>query len=88
VYTQIVDLAAVDNSRAIIAPGNSEDSESPFRSAGIDILAKGGTRPAPLARGKIEGLKVTKTTLAAVPYQGAQAREPLMELCEAPLRGT
>ena len=70
-YTHIVDLADVDNSRAMIAPGNSEDAESPYRTAGIGLWVKGETRAAPLSRRKIEQLGVTKTTLEVQPYRGA-----------------
>jgi penicillin amidase len=73
VYTQIVDLADVDASRAMIAPGNAEDAGSPFRTAGIEIWAKGGTRPAPLSRPKVEALGATRTAVTVKPYEGPEA---------------
>lgn len=71
VYTHIVDLADVDNSRAMIAPGNAEDPESPLRKAGVEIWVKGGTRPAPLSRQKIEPLIASRLAPAVQPYNGA-----------------
>lgn len=71
-YTQIVDLNEMDNSRSVIAPGNSEDADSPFRTAGMEIWVKGGTHPAPLSRKKIEQLGVTKTVVAVRSYEGAR----------------
>ena len=49
-YTQIVDLSDVDNSRSMIAPGNAEDSAGPFRTSQIDLWVSGTTHPAPLSR--------------------------------------
>lgn len=68
-YTQIVDLNEIDSSRTIIAPGNSEDAESPFRTAGMEIWVKGGTHPAPLSRAKIEQLGATKTVVSVKSYK-------------------
>ena len=50
VYTHIVDLSEIDNSRAMIAPGNTEDATSPLRTAGVELWVQGRTRPAPLSR--------------------------------------
>ena len=63
VYTHIVDLADIDNSRAMIAPGNCEDGASPLRTAGIDLWVQGRTRPAPLSRDKSSNLGCTTTRL-------------------------
>jgi acyl-homoserine lactone acylase PvdQ len=40
------DLADVDNSRAMIAPGNAEDSAGPHRTNQMDLWVRGTTRPA------------------------------------------
>jgi hypothetical protein len=86
-YTQIVDLGDLDNSRAMIAPGNSEDAESPHRTAGIEIWARGETRPAPLTREKIERLGVVKISLEVAPYRGPSGPKPLtVETADAGLR--
>ena len=82
VYTQIVDLGDPDNSRAVIAPGNSEDGESPFRTAGIDLWVKGTTRPSPLTREKVERLGVTRSTLEVRPYSGPKG-SPLFTVTAA-----
>ena len=55
-YTQIVDLSDVDNSRSMIAPGNAEDAAGAFRTNQIDIWVQGTTHAAPLSRDKIEAL--------------------------------
>ena len=57
-YTQIVDLADVDNSRCMSAPGNAEDAAGPFRANQMDIWVQGTTHAAPLSRDKIEALTV------------------------------
>jgi penicillin amidase len=72
-YTQIVDLADLDNSRAMIAPGNCEDGKSPLRTAGIDLWVQGRTRPAPLSRDKVEQLGCSTTRVKAQPYEGPLA---------------
>ncbi len=69
-YTQIVDLADVDNSRAMIAPGNSEDARSPFRTSGMDVWVRGATRPAPLSRDKILAMAASRTALSPSAYTG------------------
>ena len=76
-YTHIVDLAAIDNSRAMIAPGNSEDAASPLRTAGIELWVQGRTRPAPLSREKVEQLGCTATRLAVQAYVGPLASPAL-----------
>ena len=77
VYTQIVDLADIDNSRAMIAPGNCEDGTSPLRTAGIDLWVQGRTRPAPLSRDKVDQLGCSTTRVEARSYQGPLASPPL-----------
>jgi penicillin amidase len=69
-YTQIVDLADVDNSRSVLPPGISEDPESPFHANQIPLWVKGMTHPAPLSRPKVEAVAVSRLPLAVVPYQG------------------
>jgi hypothetical protein len=46
--SQIVDLSGVDNSRSMMAPGNSEPGQ--FRPNPVDLWVKGATHPAPLSR--------------------------------------
>jgi penicillin amidase len=72
-YTQIVDLADIDNSRAMIAPGNSEDATDPQRTAGIELWVEGRTRPAPLSRARVERLGGTRTEVAVLAYSGPDA---------------
>jgi len=71
-YSQIVDLSDVDNSRSMTAPGNAEDG--PFRTNQVDLWVKGTTHPAPLSRAKVEALGVTGTRLVAKAYEGPLAR--------------
>jgi penicillin amidase len=73
VYTHIVDLAEIDNSRAMIAPGNCEDAASPLRTAGIELWVQGRTRPAPLSRDKVEQLRCSTTRLEVQAYDGPPA---------------
>ena len=76
-YTQIVDLADLDNSRAMIAPGNCEDGTSPLRAVGIDLWVQGRTRPAPLSRHKVEQLGCAATRIEVHPYDGPLAAQTL-----------
>jgi penicillin G amidase len=69
-YTQIVDLSDVDNSRCMNAPGNSEDAASSFRTSQMEIWVQGTTHAAPLARDKVEAIAVQHTTIEARPYDG------------------
>ncbi len=69
-YTQIVDLADVDNSRAVLPPGISEDPQSPFHANQMEIWAAGSTRPAPLSRGRVEEIAVSSVTIAYAPLPG------------------
>jgi len=69
-FTQIVDLADVDNSRSVLPPGISEDSESTHRTDQIALWVKGTTHPAPLSRTKVEALAASSMTLDAIPYDG------------------
>ena len=70
-YSQIVDLADVDNSRSMMAPGNAEDGR--FRTNQVDLWVNGATHPAPLSRTKLETLGVTRTKWDAKTYDGPQA---------------
>jgi hypothetical protein len=72
-YTQIVDLSNVDNSRSMIAPGNAEDAAGRFRANQIDLWAKGTTHAAPLSRAKIEALGGSRTSLVPTAYAGPVA---------------
>ena len=65
-YSQLVDLADVDNSRTMTAPGNAEDG--PFRTNQVGLWVQGTTHPAPLSRATLESLGVTRTKLAATAY--------------------
>jgi penicillin amidase len=67
-YSQIVDLSDVDNSRSMMAPGNAEDGR--FRTNQVDLWVKGTTHPAPLSRTKLEALGVISTKLMAIAYAG------------------
>jgi len=69
-YTQIVDLADVDNSRSVLPPGISEDPESPFHTNQMELWAKGSTHPAPLSRKKIEAIAASKATIEVAHYDG------------------
>lgn len=67
-YSQIVDLADVDRSRSMIAPGNAEDS--PYRTNQVDLWVRGTMHPAPLSRAKVEAPGVKAEGLTAVTYTG------------------
>ncbi|MCP5117673.1 MAG: hypothetical protein GY953_43170 [bacterium] len=67
-YTQIVDLSDIDNSRAILPPGISEDPESPFHANQMQIWADGASRPAPISRARIEAIATSTQTLDVEPY--------------------
>ena len=69
-YTQIVDLADLDNSRSVLPPGISEDPESRHHTDQMDIWAKGATHPAPLSRHRIEAMAASSMTVKATPYEG------------------
>ena len=62
-YTQIVDLADIDNSRTILPPGISEDPDSPFHTNQAQLWVEGRTHPAPLSRPRIEENAVSRTVL-------------------------
>jgi penicillin amidase len=80
IYSQIVDLADVDNSRSMIAPGNAEDSA--FRTNQVDLWAGGTMHPAPLSRAKVEALGCKAWNLTAVAYSGSLS-SPLKTVREA-----
>jgi penicillin amidase len=52
-YTQVVDLSNIDNSRAFLPPGISEDPRSPHFFDQIELWVAGETRPAPLSREEV-----------------------------------
>ena len=69
-YSQIVDLSEIDNSRAMLAPGVSEDPESPFYLNQMDLWANGQLRAAPLSRDRIEDLAVATSVIEVLPFSG------------------
>jgi len=52
-YTQVVDLSNIDNSRAFLPPGISEDPRSPHFFDQVELWVAGETRPAPLSREEV-----------------------------------
>lgn len=76
IYSQIVDLSDIDNSRSMCAPGNAEDG--PFRTNQVDLWVRGTTHPAPLSRARIEALGNTRTkNLTVIAYKGPLSASPL-----------
>jgi len=73
-YTQIVDLADIDSSRAVLPPGISEDPESPHHADQMSIWVAGATRPAPLSRARIEASATSSRGLTAEPYDSVTPR--------------
>jgi penicillin amidase len=69
IYSQIVDLADVDNSRSMITPGNAEDGA--FRTNQVDLWVRGTMHPAPLSRAKVEALGGKAQNLTVVAYSGS-----------------
>jgi penicillin amidase len=69
-YTQIVDLADVDNSRSVLPPGVTEDAASPYHAAQMDVWVKGTTHPAPLSRGRVEAVLGSRIALTVAAYSG------------------
>ena len=67
-YTQIVDLADVDNSRSLLPPGISEDPASSHHTDQVDLWVKGTTHPAPLSRQKVLEIAESTLTLAVEDY--------------------
>ena len=55
-YCQIVDLADIDRSLALLAPGISENPQSPHHADQVPIWATGGFREAPLGRAAVEAI--------------------------------
>jgi hypothetical protein len=78
-YSQIVDLARLDDSRSMMAPGNAEDGS--FRTNQIGLWVQGTTHPAPLSRARVEALGVTRTRLESRAYSGP-ASSPLRTVPE------
>lgn len=62
-YTQVVDLADLDNSRSLLPPGVSEDPASPFHTDQMAMWVAGTTHPAPLSRDRIEAIAVSRVRL-------------------------
>lgn len=52
-YTQVVDLSDINNSRAFLPPGVSEDPRSHHFFDQVELWATGETRPAPLSRDEV-----------------------------------
>ncbi len=65
-YSQIVDLSDVDESRSVMAPGNAEDGA--FRTNQVALWVRGGTHPAPLSRAKLVALGASGRMLVAATY--------------------
>ena len=59
-YTQYVTLKDVDESLALLPPGQSEHPESPYRLSGYELWSRGKLRPAPLSRKKVEKFVISK----------------------------
>jgi len=49
----VVDLSDINNSRAFLPPGVSEDPRSPHFFDQVELWATGETRPAPLSRDEV-----------------------------------
>jgi hypothetical protein len=62
-YSQIVDLADLDNSRSLLPPGNSEDPDSPFHTDQMTLWAEGGTHPAPLSYRQVQNVMTSRIIL-------------------------
>ena len=54
----------------MLAPGVSEDPESPFYLNQMDLWAKGQLRAAPLSRDRIEKLAVATSVIEIRPFSG------------------
>jgi penicillin amidase len=80
-YSQIVDLSDLDNSRSMIAPGNAEDGA--FRTNQMDLWVRGTMHPAPLSRAKVEALGGKAQNLTVVAYSGSLS-SPQKTVGEAP----
>ncbi|MBI2926585.1 MAG: penicillin acylase family protein [Verrucomicrobia bacterium] len=72
-FSQIVDLANVDNSRSVLPPGLSEDAASPFHTNQVPLWVAGATHPAPLSRKRVEAITVQRRTLRTIAYAGPAA---------------
>lgn len=86
-YTQIVDLADIDNSRSFLPPGISEDPRSPHYFDQVDLWVKGETHPAPLSR---EGVLRYKESVTELEWKGLESEatsEPKPLLIGNILRG-
>jgi penicillin amidase len=62
-YTQVVDLGDLDASLSLLPFGNSERPDSPHRFASWAPWVQSDLRPAPLSRGAVENLAVSRTVL-------------------------
>ena len=62
-YTQYVTLKDVDESLALLPPGESEHPESSYRLSGYDLWSRGKLRSAPLSRKKVEKFVTSKEHL-------------------------
>ncbi len=75
-YTQIVDLADIENSRSMLPPGISEDPESPFHADQVPLWVAGTTHPAPLSRARVVELSSSRVLLQSQPYEGVDSPPP------------
>ncbi|HOB99605.1 MAG TPA: hypothetical protein PKM43_12755 [Verrucomicrobiota bacterium] len=69
-----MDLADVDNSRSMCAPGNAEHGA--FRANQVDLWVRGTTHPAPLSRAKLEALGASTKKLTALACDGPRTSPP------------
>ena len=68
-----------------MAPGISEDPESPFYLNQMDLWVNGMTHPAPLSREAVEAVRVSAQTLSVVGYDGPDV--PATKVVEDGLEG-
>jgi hypothetical protein len=62
-YSQMVDLADVDNSLSILPPGQSEFPTSPYRFSTLKLWQKAKLHPAPLSREAVTKIQATQKIL-------------------------
>lgn len=80
-YTHIVDLSDIDNSRAVLPPGVSENPRSAHYFDQVDLWVKGAARPAPLSRDAVmlyaESVQVLEYVPGQVEPVAAASGEPV-----------
>jgi penicillin G amidase len=65
IYEQIVDLSDIDNSIAMMPPGNSERVDSPNYRDQVDLWVRGEYHPSFLSRNLVEGAAIEHTVFRA-----------------------